>query len=257
MRTLLLAAFVALLVAPTAWAKEPVGATVCGASGCVTIDDPPRALVGWGPKVLEAPPPPGSFYRVELRMSERGDAWPVWYVQGSEPSIATAGGGGRASFASLDGRGRAAFARVTRGVEPFRAPVVAQALVDGRPASDPGSYLRLAGRPNELVHPPLAADWITIELRADVESPWTGGAALLLSPSRRILQDGFAFSRLDAETVERILRRRSLVSTTPRAPGGASVPALAGALAAALALGGGVVVAVRRPRPSRAPSIDR
>ena len=253
MRALLLAALVALLVAPTAWAKEPVSATVCGASGCVTIDDPPRALVGWGPKVLDEPPPPGPFYRVELRMSERGDAWPVWYVPGSERSIATAGGGGRMSFASLDGEARAAFARVTRRVEPFRAPVVAQALVDGRPASDPSSYLLLAGRSNELDHPPLAADWITIELRADVESPWTGGVALLLSPSRAILQDGFAFSRVDPETVERILARRSLRSTTPQAPGGASVPVLAGALGAALAVVGGIVVAGRRLRPRPAP----
>jgi hypothetical protein len=252
MRPLLLAVLVAL-APPTAWAKEPVSATVCGASGCVTIDDPPRALAGWGPNVLEAPPSPGPFYRVELRMSQRGDAWRVWYVPGSERSVATAGGGGRMSFARLDGPARAAFARVTRGVEPFRAPVVVQALVDGRPASGPGSYLTLAGRPDELDQPPLAADWITIELRADVESPWTGGVALLLSPSRGILQDGFAFSRVDPETVERILARHSLASTTPQAPGGASVPVLAGALAAALALVGGVVVAGRRLRPSPVP----
>jgi hypothetical protein len=161
----------ALLLAAPASAKEPVSATVCGASGCATIDDPPRALVEWGPDVLESPPPPGPFYRVELRMSEFSDAWPVWYVPDGPRSIATAGSAGRMSFAPLDGRARAAFERVTRGIAPFRAPVVVQALVDGRPAGDPGSYLSLAGKANELDDAPIAADWITIELNADVESP--------------------------------------------------------------------------------------
>jgi hypothetical protein len=38
---------------------------------------------------------------------------------------------------------------------------------------------------------------------------------LLLSPSRRILQDGFSFSRLDESTIERVLTRRSLQADSP------------------------------------------
>ena len=172
--------------------------------------------------------------------------WRVWYVP-VDGSSAFAGNAGERELHRLDHAARAAFAAVTRDLEPYPAPVVTAALVDGRPAADPTSYLSLRGRPSQLEASVSAEDWVGIELRSRIASPWTEGVGLLLSPSTGVLQDGFSFSRLDPATVGRILARRGLGSVAqPSEPtsaaGGTSVPVLAGAVAVAALLGGiGVV----------------
>ncbi len=249
----LFAAFLlALLVAPPAEAKGLASATVCGASGCVRLDEPPHTLLAWGGgEAPDAPPAPGSFYRITFHVSPHDPGWRVWYVP-VDGSSAFAGNAGERELHRLDHAARAAFAAVTRDLDPYPAPVVTAALVDGRPAADPTSYLSLRGRPSELEAPVSAEDWVGIELRSRIASPWTEGVGLLLSPSTGVLQDGFSFSRLDPATVGRILARRGLGSVAqPSEPtsaaGGTSVPVLAGAVAVAALLGGiGVVLHRRR-----------
>lgn len=242
------AAVAALALAPPGPAKGIERATVCGASGCRALEDPSQALVGFGDGRPDRPAAPAPYYRVEFQVSVHEEtAWTVWYVPRSRVGATVATG--RAEFERLEGASRAAFERATRGIEPFPAPRVTGARVGGRPVPRPASYVSLLGRPGTL-GPPVAGDWITIEVRTNVESPWTGGPALLLSPSTRILQDGFRFSRLDPGTVERILARRPL-GRDARSPGlaaGARVPAPAGAAAASRSASQ-VVAPVRRERP--------
>jgi hypothetical protein len=247
-----------LVVVPEARAKGIDSATVCGASGCVALDEPPQALLDWAGTAPRTPPPPGPFYRVTFHVSPGDPGWRVWYVPPVDGSSAFAGNAGERELHPLDVVARAAFAATTRDIDPYPAPVVVAALVDGRPVDDPASYLSLRGRPDELDAPASAEDWITIELRSRIASPWTEGVGLLLSPSKAVLQDGFSFSRLDRATVERILARRGLGSVAqPSEPtsaaGGTSVPVLAGAVAVAAVLGGIGLALHRRRGPRRLP----
>lgn len=251
----LFAAFLlALVVVPTAGAKGIESATVCGASGCVTLDEPPQALLAWGGAAPDAPPAPDSFYRITFHVSPHDPGWRVWYVP-VDGSTAFAGNAGQMELHRLDDAARAVFAAVTRDLDPYPAPVVTAALVDGRPVQDPTSYLSLRGRPSELEAPVSAEDWVRIELRSRIASPWTEGVGLLLSPSTGVLQDGFRFSRLDRATVGRILARRGLGSVArPSEPtsaaGGTIVAVLAGAVAVAAMLGG-IGLVLQRRRGSR------
>jgi hypothetical protein len=203
------AAVASLLVASSAQAKGPESATACGAARCLTIERPPPALLDWGGGTAARPPAPGPYYRLSVRFAESAGESVVWYVPG-KGSSAFAGIAGTSELHRLGAPARAAFARLTHGVAPFAAPRIRAVLVDGRRARAPQTYLSLVGRPNALARPPIASDWIAIELRSDSLSPWTDGPALLLSPSTRILQHGFRFARVDGSTVARILARRSL-----------------------------------------------
>jgi hypothetical protein len=200
-------AAVAVALPGTAAAKELDSATICGASGCRTIAQPPESLASGEDGISDAIPAPGAFYTVELSVSSGGepDSWRVYWIPDAE-TVAFRDESGRTTFERLSGAPLAAFRTATSGLEPFAGPVVSGATVDGRPVSDPGSYLELFGRPTQVDAVPYEADWVPIEIRSRRPSPWTNAVLLVYSPSAEIVEAGgttfVKLSRAEVEAVE-------------------------------------------------------
>lgn len=221
-----LAALAALLLLPSAaTAKELTAATACGAAGCRTVDGPPMMLAGGGDGTEDAVPAPSPFYKVTFHVEEQGrdESWDVFWIPAAE-TLAFRDEAGNMTFDRLkadatttwgdqshDAESLAAWKTFTRGLAPFPAPTVTSVTVGGKRADDPDSYLGLFGRDPDPKAYPDATDWLSVELRADVPSPWTDTVLLTVSPSRRVVQVGAnEFVRIDADEARAIAARESL-----------------------------------------------
>jgi hypothetical protein len=262
--TVAFAAIAALLFLPSvAAAKELSAATICGASGCRTVEHPPMALASGGDGVEDAVPPVSPYYRVTLHVEHEGtdESWDVFWI----PNATTLGfrdEAGNATFERLsleamsqyrdeprDAEALAAWATVTEGVEPFEMPKVTEATVGGKPVDDPGSYLGLFGREPDPSLYPDASDWMSVELKAATPSPWTDAVLITVSPGKRIIQVGTtSFAHLDADEASAIAAGASL---GPEAAAGLRWAVLAAALALALGLVAALVLLLRTMRRLR------
>lgn len=232
----------ALVVVPPAAAKEPISATVCGASGCKTFTDPAtlneipsgEATVGLG----SASP----FYRVTIVAGEPGGAthsFSMYYLP-SENAMAW-GEDDVVRLHPIFGETATTLMReLTEGIEPFQPPRVTAALVDGRRVTGDAaqSYLslfRLGGEP--VVTSP--SDWLEIDLRSARGSPWTDGRPdLVYSPSENLLERGWLRYEVSAGLADDIEAGRALDAEVGRSRRWALALAGIGALSLALLVGG-------------------
>src|SRR5215212_6113293 len=149
MRKILVVAVFAVAVAipAPAAAKEIVGLTVCGATGCATErggsisgslhEGPSGPLGGIGAAV--SPAKPGRWYRGYVLAGEGGKVFgriPFYYVRDAKLIVLRGSGAQTAAW-------REAIERVAGAAKPFPAPTISRVSVDGANAADPQSYLAL------------------------------------------------------------------------------------------------------------------
>jgi hypothetical protein len=191
MKTLVVAVacLVVLALPATAAAKAIKSVTVCGASGCRTIHDPPQKIASGGDGVPDAAPAVAPYYTVRLTAGEPGafESWEIFYVP--EPAfLGLRAEDGRAVFERLDGAALPLIRTAARAVEPFPAPTITRVTVEGRPVADPASYARLLTIEGEesTIAPP--GDFVPIVFHASRPSPWTDLRYLMFSPSSGTLE---------------------------------------------------------------------
>lgn len=144
MKTILVTAAVAVLALPaSATAKEISSVTVCGASGCRTIQHPSQDIASGGDGIADPAPALAPFHTVRFTVDHEGgkDSWQIFYVP--QPAfLAFRGDDGRVTFERLEGDALAEFRAATRGVDPYPAPAITRATVAGKEVADPASYAR-------------------------------------------------------------------------------------------------------------------
>lgn len=102
---------------------------------------------------------------------------------------------------------------LTGDLKPFPRPRVTSVVVGGRriDARAARTYLRLfeQRRESRLAEPPY--DWIRIDLRSAVGSPWTDGEPdLMYSPRENLLENGWMRVDVASELADDIEARRPL-----------------------------------------------
>jgi hypothetical protein len=228
-----------LAIAAPAWAKEPIRATFCGASGCRTFED--RATLNRIPGGEATTPvgPAAPYYRVEIVNGEEGGAthsFFMYYVP-SANAMAWDEPEGVMRYHPIFGSPTInLMRRLTRELEPFPRPVVARAVVGGRHVTGAAAqtYLQLF---DALPEAPLAEspnDWVLIDLRSSRPSPWTDGTTdLVFSPSANLLERGWTRVKLpdavaaDVEAARAIAgQERSWLPALAVAPLGVAAVAL-------------------------------
>jgi hypothetical protein len=252
-----LAAATALAVAAPAGAKELVKAELCGPVGCATVTDrDDLRLVPTGGETTAGPPPMSAYQRLEITVQDgpdRGDtnSWTVWYVP-SAGMLAGPGVTGDTTFWPVDGEAATFMKRLAKTVEPFPAPRITEALVDGRPVSgDPSTYARLFSQRSTGSTRDGGVDWIAVQLDSPASSPWTEGMTLLYSPRTDVLLRGSEAINLPASLGDDVEHARALGSGGGRT----LLPWLvASALVVALLLLAAVgAILRRRPAPEGTP----
>src|SRR5215218_5612275 len=154
MRKILVLAVIAVAAAvpASAAAKEIVGLTVCGATGCATErggsisgslhEGPSGPLGGTGAAV--APAKPGPWYRGSVLAGEGGKVYgriPFYYVPDAKLIVLPGAGAQTTTWQHASGAWREAIERVADGMKPFPAPTISRVSVDGTNPADPQSYL--------------------------------------------------------------------------------------------------------------------
>jgi hypothetical protein len=260
MRKFLAIAILALAVVAPAQAKDVMGLKLCGANGCATLDrDEAGSLREGGgplfPSAAAVPPArPAPYYRAVVLI---GDGHEVsvrptfWYVPGQAKLTTVVDGSSGPTWQAAPGAWGAALAKLARQVEPYPVPHVTRVTINGEPAADPQSYLRLyevSGKPHG--YPRDLGKQIILE--STPRSPWTDGNDLVYSrTARAVIRDGEMVG-VSASVASAIEARASL------APDGRSFPWLPVAVAAGLVLlvAAALVAArrasVRRPHPGTA-----
>jgi hypothetical protein len=211
------AACVVLMAATPGLAKEPLRATVCGASGCKTITDR-RTLEqipgGESTVALGAVAP---FYRLTIVIGEPDGArhrFRLYYVPSANAMAFAEDGSVR--FHPIYGREAAAvMKRVTAGLRPFRRPHVTAVTVGKRRLSGTAArtYLSLfsAGEESRTFRAP--SDWIPIDLRSPRGSPWTDGAPdLVYAASDDLIERGWRRFEVSPEIAADIEAARALAA---------------------------------------------
>ena len=249
MRVVLLVAALALVVPTAAAAKELSAATVCGSKGCTTFQRPSMDIASGGDGVADPAPAAAPYYSVKLTVDEQGhhQSWTVFYVPRAD-MVVFRDEVGRTTFEKLSPDAQRAFRRYTDGIAPFAAPTITGATVNGRPVSDPQSYLSLFTEPPVGDAYPATADFVPIVLHATRPSPWTDGRYLMFSAATGSLERGTSVVQLAPATVEAIVAGASLDDRSPGGGSGFDWPLVSGTLAATLLLGLVTFLLVRRGR---------
>jgi hypothetical protein len=178
-----------------------------------------------------------------------GDAeqWSIYLVPSSNV-LAVPLESGSTNYHPVFGRARTLLRRLATRVEPFPAPVLTGATVDGRTVSgDPSTYLQLFDAESAGAAITGDEEWLPIELASRTKSPWTNDAVYVAySPSAKLLRRGTETIRLPDRLAADVEAARAL------GDGGAGVPWL---LVAGLAAAAGAVAAafagLRRVRRRR------
>ena len=260
MRKILVAAVVAVAAAipASAAAKEIVGLTVCGASGCATDrsdsisgslhERPSGPLGGIGEAV--APAKPGAWFRGNLLLGDGGKVYgrfPFYYVRDAKLMVVPGAGAQTSTWERASGPWREAIERVGARIKPFPAPTISRVSIDGANAADPQSYLALYTIGEKATTYPRSNDMAQVVLESKRPTPWTDGNSLVVYPTERLLvRDGQMVS-IPARVADRVAAHASL------ADDGRSFPRLVAAVAAALALLVAAAGMVARRAPARGP----
>jgi hypothetical protein len=260
MRKIILVLVVALVAAAPASAKEIVGLTVCGASGCETErgpaisstlhEGPMGPLAGTGEAV--APATPGAWYRGYVLLGDHGKVFgrlPFYYVPGGGLIVQPGQGAQTTTWQKADPTWLSPIERLAARVEPFPTPTIVRVSLNGENATDPQSYLALYSAGSKAKTYPKSAEATQIVLESKRRSPWTDGNNLILYPKEHLLvRDGQMVS-IPAAMSSAVAAHASL------ADDGRTIPWTTIAVAALLAalVGAAAVVAVRRGAPGRRP----
>jgi hypothetical protein len=210
-------AFAALVVVPTANAKEISAAKVCGASACVTTTDKAallRMAESSGPLSPTAAPKPAPYYKVTFQVTEPGrgtiGGWDAWYVP-SKGVLSTIGESGSPEWSAFGADSREFARRIVAELTPFPTPTLTRVLIGNRSVRDPNSYLALFD-PSWRLTTNFATDWKTIAVTASAKNPWTDGVQLLYSPRKDILWRGASRLQVPHRIAANIEARRSLTA---------------------------------------------
>src|SRR4051794_22290196 len=154
MRKILAVAIVALAAAAPASAKEILSVQLCGASGCesergtsvssVLHEGPGGPFTDNGAAV--APAKPGPWFRGYGLIGDGGTVHgrlPFYYVQGAGTIVQPGQGAQTTTWMKANGAGREVLDRLASELEPYPAPTVTRASLNGDAAADPRSYLSL------------------------------------------------------------------------------------------------------------------
>jgi hypothetical protein len=242
---------VAFAVATPAAAKEPISATVCGASGCKTITDRQqlREIPGGESTVPLGRVAP--YYRIEVLVGERAGATHsfVTYYVPSANAMAWSERGLVAFHPIYGEHANEAMRKLVAGIRPFRLPRVSSVRVGDRRVIGLAAqtYLGLFAQTSEAPLAESPDDWVNVELRSPpgAGSPWTDGRPdLSYSPGAKLLERSGLRFELPSEFATDLEAGRAL---DPSSDGGDRRRwALGLGLVAAIALGSLVRVARRR-----------
>jgi hypothetical protein len=248
-QAIVLVVLCALAVPAAAQSKELASVTVCGTSGCRTVEHPSIELANGGDSFSDPAPPAGPYYTLELVVDEGGtrEAWTIFFVPGADV-VAFRGEAGRTVFELPSAGFKRAFHRYARGIQPFPTPAITRGTVGATRLGDPRSYLSLFTDPGSGDAYPAAADFVPITLHAARPSPWTDGRYLMFSPSTGSLERGTTVVRLAPATVEAIKAGESLVGPSFDGESGFAWPLVTGTLTTVLVLGLVTLLLVRRGR---------
>jgi len=238
----------ALALAPSALAKEPKQATLCGTDGCATTQDGGTLASFLAQSDVGPPPPPAPYYRMTVTIAAPPDAGRaptfVWWYVPSANAVYRTGvfGEGQETWIRPTPAAAELLRRTVREVKPFATPDPTRVTVGGKTVDDPTSYLRLFTQQSVGKRIPSAGDWQEIRFLGP-RSPWTDGT-LTMSYSKHdgLLLRGGEVITLPAALVDKIAARSSLGS------GGNAFPwaAILGGLALALALAVAALLLLRR-----------
>jgi len=260
MRKILVVAVFAVAVAipAPAAAKEIVGLTVCGASGCATErgdsisgslhEGPSGPLGGIGAAV--SPAKPGRWYRGYVLAGEGGKVFgriPFYYVRDAKLIVLRGSGAQTATWQHATAAWREAIERVAGAAKPFPAPTISRVSVDGANAADPQSYLALYTVGENATTYPRSSDMAQVVLESKRPTPWTDGNSLVVYPKEALLVRDGQMVAIPARIAERVAAHASL------ADDGRSFPWLPVAVAAALVLLVAAAMVVARHAPARGP----
>ena len=216
MKRALLVLCVALVAVPPAAAKELRSVSVCGASECATFDDEKTAtmLAHMGESSGRAAAP-GPYYVVTFKGDAEGEqfSWKAFYV----PEVGLWAGFddmyGLVRWSTMTESSAAVLERATDGLEPFAAPHVESARVDGVPVSgDASGYLGLFdAEPAGAAVEPSTYDWVAVDLVSSAATPWTmSDRDLMFSPSAGAIERMGTRIRLDDEVAAAVAAREAL-----------------------------------------------
>jgi MYXO-CTERM domain-containing protein len=215
-----------LAAAGTASAKQPLSATVCGASGCRAVTDRPALLgipSGENTTALGSSAP---YYLVKVvsgepESGEVHSTFLLHYIP-SANAMAWAEDGIVRAHPIYGPEAPALMRRLTAGIAPFR-PRVTAVVVGKRRVAGPAAatYLRLFDQNEIAAEAPSQTDRVRIDLQSPRRSPWTdGNPDLMYSSSANIVERGWSRFELPkslAADVEagRPLAASSSPQTTP------------------------------------------
>jgi hypothetical protein len=248
----LVAAIWVVLLPTGATAKEISSVTICGGSGCRTIERPGDEIASGGDGIPDPAPALAPYYTVTLTSEAEGigDSWQVFLVP-SPPYVAFRGDDGRVVFERLDGGALRAFRTATRGLVPYPAPAITGATVGGKSVIDPGSYAELLTLEGEGAPATTAADFVPVLLHSTRPTPWTDLRYHMFSPSTGTLERGATRITL-ADGVAAAVASGASIDGAAVAGGGSVVPGepavVPVVLVGLLAIAAGAWLAVRRLR---------
>jgi hypothetical protein len=257
MRKLVLVAAAALLWAAPANAKELLGAQLCGSSGCATqraaglLEGSGGGPLGDG--AATAPTRPGPWYRGYLLLGDGGKVFgkfAFYYVPDGRLVVQPGQGGQVTTWLHPSPRLAALLADLASRLKPHPMQRLTEVAVNGRPAADPQSYLRLYDIGKKATTYPSETG-TQISLQTDVRTPWSDGNDVVVYPKSGLLVRDGQILAIPGSIADRAARGESLDV------GGGGLPwtwiaVVAGTFAAALAL----VAVLRRTRVAPSPVVQ-
>ena len=239
-------------------AKELLGLTLCGASGCTTEKgETVSSVLHEGPGgpfsdngAAVAPATPGPWYRGFVLMGDHGRVFgrlPFYYVPGAGLIVQPGQGAQTTTWEKASAMWRGPIERLAPRVKPFPAPTITGVSLNGDNAADPQSYLALYTVGSKATRYPKSAESTQIVLESRSRTPWTDGNSLVLYPKEHLLVRDGQMVAIPAAVSSAVAARASL------ADDGRMIPWAAIAVAAALAALVAAAVVVARRSPARRP----
>jgi hypothetical protein len=253
MRKLVLVAVAALCWAAPANAKDLLGAQLCGANGCATQRAAGLVEGHGGPLgdgALAVPAKPGPWYRGYLLLGDNGKVFgrfAFYYVPDGRLVVQPGEGGQVTTWLHPSPRLAVLLADLASRLKAHPMQKLTEVAINGRPATDPESYVKLYDVGTKATTYPQETG-TQISLQTDLRTPWSDGNDVVVYPESNLLvRDGQIVS-IPGSVADRAARGESLDV------GGGGLPwtwiaAIAGALAAALALAALVRRLRMAPRP--------
>jgi hypothetical protein len=219
MKKLALILFLAALALPAvAQAKGALGAELCGADGCktqryATVHEDMNGPFG-GLGGIVAPAKPGPWLRGSFLIGEpNGKVFgriPFFYVPGADMMVQPGDGKEQPAWWRPQGMLARLIHSLAARVAPFPAPTRVNVEVDGKPVSDPSSYLGLYTIGEKTSDYPRSDAFAQVTFESKTPTPWTTHNDMVLySDDHLLMRDGQIVS-ISGSTADRIARGATL-----------------------------------------------